>query len=164
MRCRHTGRIQNHQQRINVKKPFLSIRTGSSRQTQLRAYHKTLPLKKPIQTSKYLFTFDLVTSEDVTELNSWTMCWQNLNPFSKSSPDNRGFFYDAGFFFQPFFRNGPKNTSRFVFRTCALRFPQGKDPCGIPQGHGFFSLWDLWIFENLSLTHRRCEPNPKHKT
>ena len=33
----------------------------------------------------------------------------------------------------------------------ALRFPQGKDPCGLPQGHGFFPLWDLWIFENLSL-------------
>ena len=28
----------------------------------------------------------------------------------------------------------------------ALRFPQAKDPCGIfliPQGHDFFSLWDL---------------------
>jgi len=24
--------------------------------------------------------------------------------------------------------------------TSALRFPQGKDPCGIPQGHGFFCL------------------------
>jgi len=27
--------------------------------------------------------------------------------------------------------------------TYALRFPQGKDPCGIPQGHRRFSLWDF---------------------
>ena len=26
----------------------------------------------------------------------------------------------------------------------ALRFPQGKDPCGIPQGHRQFSLWDFF--------------------
>jgi len=26
----------------------------------------------------------------------------------------------------------------------ALRFPQGKDPCGIPQGHSQFSLWDFF--------------------
>jgi len=26
----------------------------------------------------------------------------------------------------------------------ALRFPQGKVPCGIPQGHRQFSLWDFF--------------------
>jgi len=26
----------------------------------------------------------------------------------------------------------------------ALRFPRGKDPCGIPQGHRRFSLWDFF--------------------
>jgi hypothetical protein len=29
-------------------------------------------------------------------------------------------------------------------RYSALRFPQGKDPCGIPQGHRQFSLWDFF--------------------
>jgi len=34
-----------------------------------------------------------------------------------------------------------------------VAFPTRKDPCSIPQGNGFFSLqlWDLGIFENLSL-------------
>jgi len=36
----------------------------------------------------------------------------------------------------------------------ALRFPQGKVPCGIPQGHGFFPLWDFSKIENLSLKSR----------
>jgi len=36
----------------------------------------------------------------------------------------------------------------------ALRFPQGKVPCGIPQGHGFFPLWDFSKIENLSLKFR----------
>jgi hypothetical protein len=34
--------------------------------------------------------------------------------------------------------------SQLFFCYCALRFPQGKDPCGIPQGHRQFSLWDFF--------------------
>jgi hypothetical protein len=37
---------------------------------------------------------------------------------------------------------------------CALRFPQGKVPCGIPQGYGFFPLWDFSKIEYLSLKFR----------
>jgi len=54
-----------------------------------------------------------------------------------------------------------------ILLTRALRFPQGKDPCGIPQGHCQFSLWDFFpqgtfvisrtlvVFCNLSLWEKQ---------